>query len=248
MYNNRDGGPYYDDSVGGHGYGINIGRSDGSLNNTLISNTVCGNDYLDIKVVTGVTGNTGDCNTCNTTANYNDTGTTGCTYSCGTLPLKFEKELVEDWNLVSLPLTPSDKQVISVLNSIDGKYDAVVRYNAATHQFMTLSESDEMDNGVGYFIHMTVNGTWSYQGTAYESINIGLLQGLNCIGWTNTSANLPGALNSIAGSYNYVARRNAASQSYEAYEPNAPPPFNDFTTMNRGEGYWIAAKGGCTLV
>ena len=82
--NNRDGGPYYDDSVGGHGYGINIGRGDGSLDNTLISNTVCGNDYQDIRVVTGVTGNTGGENTCNTTYNYNDDGTTGCTYSCGT--------------------------------------------------------------------------------------------------------------------------------------------------------------------
>jgi len=86
--NNRDGGPYYDDSIGGHGYGINVGRSDGSLNNTLISNTVCGNDYLDMRVVTGVTGNHGDENTCNTTYNYNDDGTTCCTYSCGTLPLK----------------------------------------------------------------------------------------------------------------------------------------------------------------
>ena len=80
--NNRDGGPYYEDSVGGHGYGINIGRGDGSLDNALISNTVCGNDYLDIRVVTGVTGNAGDENTCNTTYNYNDTGTTGCTHSC----------------------------------------------------------------------------------------------------------------------------------------------------------------------
>ena len=159
----------------------------------------------------------------------------------------FEKDLLEGWNLVSLPLIPSDKQVSSVLNSIDGQYDAVARYNEATHQFVTLSVSDEMDNGVGYFIHMTVNGAWSYQGTAYENINVGLSQGLNCIGWTNTSANLPGALNSIAGNYNYVARWNATSQSYEAYEPNAPPPFNDFTTMNRGEGYWIATKGSCTL-
>ena len=86
--NNRDDGPYYEDSVGGHGYGIHIGRGDGSLDNTLISNTVCGNDHLDIRVVTGVTGNTGDENTCNTTYNYNDEGTSGCTYLCGTLPLK----------------------------------------------------------------------------------------------------------------------------------------------------------------
>ena len=81
--NNRDGGPYYDDSVGGHGYGIYIGRGDGSCNNTLTSNTVCGNDYLDMSVVTGVTGNSGSENACNTTYNYNDGSTTGCTYSCG---------------------------------------------------------------------------------------------------------------------------------------------------------------------
>ena len=80
--NNRDGGPYYEDNVGGHGYGINMGRGDGSLDNTLISNTVCGNDYLDMRVVTGVTGNHGSENTCNTTYNYNDDSTTGCTYSC----------------------------------------------------------------------------------------------------------------------------------------------------------------------
>ncbi|KAF5412963.1 MAG: hypothetical protein C5S38_07515 [Candidatus Methanophagaceae archaeon] len=80
--NNRDGGPYHEDSVGGHGYGINIGRSDGSLNNTLISNTVCENDYLDIYVVPGVIGNVGDENICDTSEGYDDEGTTGCTFSC----------------------------------------------------------------------------------------------------------------------------------------------------------------------
>jgi len=86
--NNRDGGPYYDDSVGGYGYGINMGRVDGSKNNTLISNTICGNDHLDVAIITGVAGNTGDENTCDTTYNYNDDGVTGCTYSCGTSPPK----------------------------------------------------------------------------------------------------------------------------------------------------------------
>jgi parallel beta-helix repeat protein len=81
--NNKDGGPYYEDiGVGGRGYGINIGRSDGSSFNTLISNKICGNDYQDIYVVLEVTGNTGDGNTCDTTHNYNDEGSSGCTYSC----------------------------------------------------------------------------------------------------------------------------------------------------------------------
>jgi len=80
--NNKDGGPYYEDWVGGHGYGINMGRSDGSCYNELYGNTVCVNDFKDIFVVTGVIGNRGDENTCETTFNYDDEGTTGCTYPC----------------------------------------------------------------------------------------------------------------------------------------------------------------------
>jgi hypothetical protein len=213
----------------------------------MFDNTVCGNEHIDIYVMFG-SGNHGDENTCDSCENYNDEGETCCINSCPT-PLTFEKELVTGWNLVSLPLTPSDKTVSCVFNSIAGEYDTVVRYYAATRQFIELSSDSEMENGVGYFIHINETGIfmWNYSGTAYDSINVGLSRGLNCIGWTNTSASLPGALNSIVGKYNYVARWNATSRSYEVYVPNAPPPFNDFTTMNRGEGYWIVAKESCML-
>jgi parallel beta-helix repeat protein len=80
---NRDDGPYYQDSVGGHGYGIHLGRSDGSFDNYLHDNEICRNDYVDVYVVTGVTGNHGVNNTCDTTDNYDDNGSTGCTYPCG---------------------------------------------------------------------------------------------------------------------------------------------------------------------
>jgi len=160
----------------------------------------------------------------------------------------FSKDLVPGWNLISLPLTATDMTVANVIDtSLSGSYDALYKYNATTHSFESLSSSDTMENGVGYFIHMTAADTWSYEGTACESIEVELSKGLNCVGWTNTSANLPDALSSIAGKYNYVARWNATSQSYEVYEPHAPSVFNDFWTMERGEGYWIAAKEDCTL-
>ena len=117
-------------------------------------------------------------------------------------------------------------------------------YNAATPQFV---EATTMDPGTGYFIHMTTAGTWSFDGTAYTDMTAQLMQGLNMVGWTNTSANLPGALNSVAGNYRYVARWNATAQSYEVYVPGAPSEFNYFDTMERGEGYFIAATTSCTL-
>ena len=160
-------------------------------------------------------------------------------------PETFTKPLASGWNLISLPLTPDDNSTSAVLTSISGNYDAVKSYNAATHQF---EDATTMDPGTGYFIHMTAADTWSYDGTAYTSMTTSLSQGLNMVGWTNTSADLPGALSSITNSYRYVAHWNATLQSYEVYLPGAPDDvFNDFTTMERGEGYFIAATSSCTL-
>jgi parallel beta-helix repeat protein len=63
--------------------GIDMGRSDGSYNNEVYENTACGNGDADISTC-GLQcyGNHGDDNTCDTTSNYDDDGTTGCTFSC----------------------------------------------------------------------------------------------------------------------------------------------------------------------
>jgi hypothetical protein len=156
----------------------------------------------------------------------------------------FTKSFPLGWNLISLPLTPLDSSTSAVLGNATIAYDAVKSYNAATHQF---EDATTMDPGTGYFVHVTTAGTWRYEGTAYTSMTASLSQGLNMVGWTNTSADLPGALSSIDGSYRYVARWNAGTQSYEVYLPGAPAVFNDFDTMDRGEGYFIAATAGCTL-
>ncbi|MCK4614565.1 MAG: right-handed parallel beta-helix repeat-containing protein, partial [Thermoplasmata archaeon] len=84
--NNRNNGPYTDDAVGGKGWGIKIGRYE-AVNNILNSNTVCGNKFKGIVVSgdvgkDGKDGTTGSENTCDSTENYNDNGTSGCTYSC----------------------------------------------------------------------------------------------------------------------------------------------------------------------
>ena len=161
-------------------------------------------------------------------------------------PCTFTKTLLAGWNLISLPLTPVDNSTGAVLNSLSGDYNAVMRYNAATHTF---AEATIMDPGIGYFVHVSnVSGcTWTYGGEEYESINVSLSTGLNMIGWLNRSMDVSDALFSIAGSYNYVARFNAATQSYDTYTPSAPSFFNDFTTMDPGEGYFIAAKAPAIL-
>ena len=155
----------------------------------------------------------------------------------------FEKTLVPNWNLVSLPLTPSDNSLATVLLSINGSYDAVKSYNASINEF---EDATTMDPGTGYFIHMTAVDTWSYEGQAFNSLSESLITGLNCVGWENASASLPDALSSI--DYRYVSRWNADDQKYEVYDVNAPTTgFNDFDIMERGKGYFIAATADCPL-
>ena len=170
------------------------------------------------------------------------------TFTCTAPQETFSKELVKGWNLISLPLyNATDMTVANIMSSVSGSYDALYRYDASTHSWVPLSSSDTMENGVGYFIHMTSAGTWTYTGSAYTDMNIPLQQGLNMIGWLNCSKPIDDALSSIEGDYWYVARWNATAQRFEVYNPVAPPQFNDFTAMERGEGYFISMKGAETL-
>ena len=168
-------------------------------------------------------------------------------FICGEVPIPtFTKDLYEGWNLASLPLTPSDNSASSVLASVWGNVTTpVYRYNATSKQFEPASI---MDPGEGYFVHITQNCTWTYSSTsAYTSMSTELKQGLNMVGWLNCTKAIS-SLSSIDGKYWYIARWNAAEQKFEVYNPVAPSVFNDFTTMNRGEGYFISAKEGTTLV
>ena len=153
----------------------------------------------------------------------------------------FSKTLYAGWSLISLPLTPSDSSVSAVLSGVS--YDAVYRYNATSKQF---ESADVMEPGTGYFVHATSECTWEYSGTAYTSVDVSLKQGLNMVGWLNCPKDVD-ALSSISGDYYYVAQWNATAEKFDVYNPVAPSTFNDFTTMERGTGYFVSAKQECTL-
>ncbi|MBN1761939.1 MAG: hypothetical protein JW878_02505 [Methanomicrobia archaeon] len=170
------------------------------------------------------------------------------TFACTAPPEPFSKDLVAGWNLISLPLLADDMTVANIIDtSLSGSYDALFRYDAGTHAFVQLASGDTMANGVGYFIHMTAADTWSYTGGAYTSMNIDLSQGLNMPGWLNCTKDITDGLSAIDGGYNYVARWNATTQEFETFNPVAPSVFNDFSELERGEGYFISAKTAGTI-
>jgi len=153
----------------------------------------------------------------------------------------FSRDLVKGWNLISLPLSPSDNRTSAVLASVWENVSAVYKFNATSKQFESVVDKT-MEPGEGYFVYVTQNCTWTYSGTPYTSMSIELKKGLNMVGWLNCSKDITDALSSIAGDYWYVAKWNAEEQKFEVYNPVAPPVFNDFNTMERGEGYFISMK------
>ncbi|MCD4845717.1 MAG: cohesin domain-containing protein [Methanosarcinales archaeon] len=157
------------------------------------------------------------------------------TIICGGSPETFTKSLPEGWNLISLPLTPTDNSVSAVLSSVS--HNAVRQYDATTHQF---EDATTMDPGTGYFVNVTTAGTWEYEGTPVSSTSSGLESGLNMIGVPNCTMDVGTAMGSA--DYWYVSRWNANDQKYDVHNPSAPPSFNGFTTMTAGEGYFVSAK------
>jgi len=162
---------------------------------------------------------------------WNTLWTTG-TFACN-------KSLPVGWNLVSRPDITADNSTASVLAGV--YYDAVYRYDANSDTFVDVSEGT-MEPGVGYFVHVAAPSNWTYTGTPYKQMNISLKPGLNMIGWLDCTKDITDALSSIEGKYWYVARWNATTQEYETYNPVAPPPFNDFDTLEPTTGYWISMK------
>lgn len=161
------------------------------------------------------------------------------TFTCGGVQT-FTKSLPTGWNLISLPLTPTDNSVSTVLSGVT--QNAVKQYNADTKQF---EDATIMDPGTGYFVHVTTAGTWQYVGTPESSTTTQLKSGLNMIGVPNCGMSVGDAMGST--DYRYAARWNATSQSYEVYNPAAPAAFHGFTTMEPGEGYFVSAMSDSTL-
>lgn len=163
------------------------------------------------------------------------------TFTCGSVQT-FTKSLPEGWNLISLPLAPTDNSVGTALSGVT--QNAVKLYNATSKEF---EDATTMDPGIGYFVHVTESGgsTWSYLGTPVSSTNPGLKSGLNMIGVPNCTKSVSAAMGSA--DYRYVARWNAAAQEYEVYNPVAPSAFHGFTEMAAGEGYFVSAKSDYAL-
>ncbi len=165
----------------------------------------------------------------------------------------FYIQLYEGWNLISIPLIQLDTDLLDVLDSINGSYDAVQWYNAGDnsdhwkHNHILkpsqLNDLVDIDHKMGFWVHVTQPGGILLQCSGIipsENQSITLKSGWNLVGYpslNNKSRIL--ALNNLTfeSEVDAIWTYNASSQLWEQID--------EFDYFERGRGYWIHTTTDC---
>ncbi len=156
--------------------------------------------------------------------------------------------LASGWNLISLPYTPSNTAISSVLAGIDGYFTIVWAYPNGAWKFYDPSDPDwstltTMEAGKGYWIKMTSARTLTSSGTT-PSTSISLSTGWNLVGYNRTTSGTASTvLTGIAGNTTIVW--GYPNQAWKFYDPT-DPDWSTLTTFVGGGGYWIKTTGAVT--
>jgi hypothetical protein len=152
------------------------------------------------------------------------------------------------WNLISLPYTPSNTAISSVLSGIAGQYTVVWGYPNQQWKFYDPTDAEgstltSMQPGKGYWIKMTAGRTLTLSGST-PSTSVSLASGWNLVGYNRaTSGNASTVLSGIAGSSTIVW--GYPSQAWKFWDPSDVEG-NTLDTFVGGGGYWIKTTGATT--
>jgi hypothetical protein len=159
------------------------------------------------------------------------------------------------WNLISIPVLPSNTAIATVLSGIAGKYSIVWgEFNPTTTAWKNYNPTKGtnsltvMEPNKGYWINVTEACTLTVSGSAATTKGGSLGAGWNLIGFAGDAdtAAITTVLTGIAGKYSIVwGEFNPTTTAWKNYNPTKGT--NSLTTMGAGKGYWINMTEGATL-
>jgi len=154
------------------------------------------------------------------------------------------------WNLISLPIQPSDLTPGVVLSSIEGKYDSVWGYDSDTgwSRYKPGSESNltELEPRIGYWLKMHEAETLLIQGTKLTETTISLKEGVwNFVGYCflgtrDTDDCMYHVRDSINSVWGY-----APDIGWSVWSIYIPSGMSDLESMKPGYGYCISVNKDC---
>jgi hypothetical protein len=157
--------------------------------------------------------------------------------------------LMQGWNLISIPFIQSNTSLSFVLQSIQGKYDAIQWYDGTNandpwkHNKVDKpygNDLSEINETMGFWVHITQPGetAFIYNGTQPTvNLSITLHPGWNLVGYPSLiSYNRTQGLNNITfnSEVDSIWAYNAATQKWEEIGPS------DYFEV--GRGYWVHSK------
>lgn len=168
--------------------------------------------------------------------------------ACSNLTLVGTMHINAGWNLISLPFVGPNRSIESVLASIDGKYDMVRYYNTTLtgDEWRTyrpgrdpsLNELREINNRMGFWIHMVAEGDLVVWGVKVPTTWVKLRYGWNLVGYPSFANRTIGDV--LAG---------VPWTRIEGFDPLAPPHYlrvlSPTDVLSPGMGLWIEVPQEC---
>ncbi len=159
-------------------------------------------------------------------------------------------DLVEGWNLISLPLIPNNTAIEAVLTGVTVEsvwnYTAPYSPDSWSSYFPGFPPNlVTMVDGKAYWVNLTATGTIHLEGVEMSSGAVApptydVVEGWNFIGFKSlTPREAQKYLLGIAGSYTMIYGFDADTQGYYAV------PFDQ--NLEPGKGYWLAVKEAGTI-
>jgi hypothetical protein len=157
--------------------------------------------------------------------------------------------LKKGWNLVSIPLKPSDASIKKSAQALSGKLEAVFTFNNKKKKYEFYIPGDprstitEFEPGAGYWILMNTPVDFTVTGrTPLNSVKV--YEGWNLVGYTGLkSLSIKDAFSSIDGQFNVVYAYDTESKSYKGYIPARTEEFSaqieELLSVEPAGAYWI---------
>ncbi len=154
--------------------------------------------------------------------------------------------LVAGWNFISLPVTPSDNKVETIISAIKDSMESIWHYEGATGEWFAYitkgpSNLPALEPGKGYEIKMKEAATLEISGAPFKFQLINLAAGKNyMIGAPYTDTKL----SDVIGTCN-LEKLNLSS--IDTNNNGIYITVNPDTLLSSGKGYWIKSTDACTL-
>lgn len=162
-----------------------------------------------------------------------------------TIPLK------QGWNLLSCPISPLSKSPEKLLDSISGRYDIVMTYNASSPDnwktFSTakpayMNDLKTLNETNGFWLHASQDCILVVNGTLKTSTSIQLSQGWNLVGYPTLNGTV-----AMAQAF-ASAPSGFRVQNYSTTDPYHLRDMVSTDVVQPGHGYWVYVPSDWTWV